>query len=689
MTYRLPALAGLLVALAACTPGQRQAPAAPAALTAQAQTRGTAGGEVESGVLVVDAADPAAARVVGAAAMGGLELYALDGRRLTAAPAGEAVAVDVAYDVPLGDARATVLAAIDALGHRLRFFRLEGDTLSEVGARPLALGFAAEGVCLLRSRLDGSLHAFVVGDGGEIDHHLLFGTAEGKVDARQVRRIHLPSPLKQCVADPVASTVYVAEEAVGIWRFSADAEADVAAVLVDSPRLGGLEEEVGGLAIHDGGDGARWLLASDASAGRINVYDIERDEAFVGAFTVAPADGPGAAIEEPGPLYAAGAGLGTGLPHGALLVTDGDGGDFKLLSIADVAGAFGLDPGTGQDPRQRPRPETVTVTALVETAPVASYGDAADDPAIWAHPTQPEKSLVIATDKKAGLYVYDMRGEVLQFLPDGKMNNVDLRDGFELGGERVTLVAASDRTRKAIALYRLDPEAGTLVDVADGLQPTGMQDPYGLCMYRSPRDGATYVFVNGDDTAKKQWRLLDAGGGRVRTQLVRELAFDSQTEGCVADDAAATLYVGEEDVALWRLSAEPDGGDEKTAIDRIDANPAIVDDLEGASLYDLGDGRGYLVVSSQGDDTYAVYRREEPQEYLGSFAVVADPELGIDGISETDGLDVSSRNLGPGFAHGAMVAQDGRNAMPVENQNYKYVPWRAIAEALGLEVRGE
>ena len=35
-------------------------------------------------------------------------------------------------------------------------------------------------------------------------------------------------------------------------------------------------------------------------------------------------------------------------------------------------------------------------------------------------------------------------------------------------------------------------------DVADGKQPTGLGDPYGLCMYRSSRDGATYVFINGD-----------------------------------------------------------------------------------------------------------------------------------------------------------------------------------------------
>src|SRR3546814_14511394 len=53
----------------------------------------------------------------------------------------------------------------------------------------------------------------------------------------------------------------------------------------------------------------------------------------------------------------------------------------------------------------------------------------------------------------------------------------------------------------------------------------------------------------------------------------------------------------------------------------------------------------------------------------------------------TDGLEVTSRNLEPGFEHGAMIAQDGRNVLPVENQNYKYVSWEALAGELGLEMR--
>src|SRR3546814_2649340 len=110
-------------------------------------------------------------------------------------------------------------------------------------------------------------------------------------------------------------------------------------------------------------------------------------------------------------------------------------------------------------------------------------------------------------------------------------------------------------------------------------------------------------------------------------------------------------------------------------------------DLEGISLYDLGGGKGYLVISSQGNNSYAVYDRQGANAYRGSFAVVADGAAGIDGISETDGLDVSSGNLGPGFEHGAMVAQDGRNVLPGDTQNFKIVRWSDIAAALKLEQR--
>ncbi|MBX3484114.1 phytase [Phenylobacterium sp.] len=332
-----------------------------------------------------------------------------------------------------------------------------------------------------------------------------------------------------------------------------------------------------------------------------------------------------------------------------------------------------------------PFPEgTPTVVARVETAPVARAGDAADDPAIWVNPKDPALSAVIGTDKKGGLYVYDLAGKPLQFLANGRMNNVDLRAGFRLGGREVVLVTASDRTNKAIAILTLDPETRQLADVADGVQESDLSDPYGLCMYRDRKGGETYVFVNDPTGLVRQWRLVATPAGKVRAEVVRSFALNSQVEGCVADDETGALYIGEEDVGLWRFGAAPNAGDRRRLVAAIKDNPMWKADFEGVGLWAGKGGRGYIVVSSQGDNTYAVFDRGGRNRYRGSFAIAPDPASGIDGVSETDGLDVVSAPL-PGFPRGLLVTQDGYNVSPSENQNFKFVSWADVATQLKLD----
>lgn len=51
---------------------------------------------------------------------------------------------------------------------------------------------------------------------------------------------------------------------------------------------------------------------------------------------------------------------------------------------------------------------TYQVQATVETDPVHTSGDGADDTAIWLHPDTPEQSLIAGTDKGGGLIVYNL-----------------------------------------------------------------------------------------------------------------------------------------------------------------------------------------------------------------------------------------------------------------------------------------
>jgi len=619
--------------------------------------------------------------IVGTAELAGLEIYDSSGKRTGSVPAGEAVGIDVRYGALPGLDSSPILLAADATSNSLRFFRSQGGALSEISARAVPLGIAVEGACLYRSSQDGSLYAFALGDGGEIDQYLLFEPTAGRVDAKLMRRLHVASTVEHCVADDTTGQLYVSEQAVGIWRFNAEPETEILPTLIDAVRLGKITEEVGGLALYNGGDAAKWLIASNASAGQLYVYDHAKDDAYVGALTVASS---GAAVGEPGGLFATSSTFGQS--QGALMVGDEDGSNYKIVPFGRIAQALGINAGSPQPLTAAVAPTFPIVHPTIESDPVTSAADAADDPAIWANPDNPAASWVIGTDKQGGLHVYDMQGKSRHFAADGKMNNVDLRTGYRLGGRDIALVTASDRTNKSIAIYSLDTATGALANIADGMQPTGLSDPYGQCMYRSKR-GRTYVFISDPDGLVRQWELVPTRSGKVQAKQVRDIKFSSQTEGCVVDDVNGTLYVAEEDIGLWRLTAEPVKNAVPVAVDKVADNPKVKDDMEGVGLYDLGGGRGYLIVSSQGNNSYAVYRREGDNAYLGSFSVIADPAKGIDGISETDGLDVSSANLGPGFEHGAMIAQDGRNMLPVENQNFKFVPWSTIARSLNLEWR--
>jgi 3-phytase len=136
-----------------------------------------------------------------------------------------------------------------------------------------------------------------------------------------------------------------------------------------------------------------------------------------------------------------------------------------------MGGPGGGQFGQSMPPRRFIEKRTASVAAIGETAPVGTASvDAADDPAIWRNRQRPSESLIVATDKKAGLYVYGLDGKRRSFDPAGLVNNVDLIDL----GTRGILVAASDRNNLAAAklrLYRLDPANGQLapIGIVDGV----------------------------------------------------------------------------------------------------------------------------------------------------------------------------------------------------------------------------
>ena len=325
------------------------------------------------------------------------------------------------------------------------------------------------------------------------------------------------------------------------------------------------------------------------------------------------------------------------------------------------------------------------VTALIETEPVVAIAgeDAADDPALWVHPTDSSQSKIIGTNKLLGLDVYDLRGTRLYSYPIGRVNNVDIRYGFPLTDSmKVDIVAASERNLNQIVVMRIHSEDGSLTPLTAGIS-SRLPEVYGFCLYHSPANHQFYAFINDKSGKVEQWHLTATAGNSVEGQLVRTLQVASQPEGMVADDVEGKLYVGEEGKGIWVFSAEADGSVSPEFISMSGKkNTDISFDIEGLAIY-RSPLENYLLASSQGNHSYAVFKLEEGYPYVGSFCVGNNGS--IDGTEETDGIEVSSVNLGGAFTRGVFIAQDGYNYSPEGEavaQNFKLVPWKEIVEIL-------
>jgi 3-phytase len=137
--------------------------------------------------------------------------------------------------------------------------------------------------------------------------------------------------------------------------------------------------------------------------------------------------------------------------------------------------------------------------------------------ALWVNPSDPSQSLVIGTNKKSGLAVYNLSGKEIQFVRDGQMNYVDHRDGFTLQGTKVSLVTASNRSNNSIAIYKINADTRRLENAATARIKT--VDAHRSCMYKSSKTGNFYYIVTSKQGVVEQYELFDIGKGKARRIL--------------------------------------------------------------------------------------------------------------------------------------------------------------------------
>ncbi|WP_442815526.1 phytase [Streptomyces sp. NBC_01207] len=302
----------------------------------------------------------------------------------------------------------------------------------------------------------------------------------------------------------------------------------------------------------------------------------------------------------------------------------------------------------------------------------------------------------------------------------GRFNNVDLITGLRFPDGRHDVAVVSDRGRDQLRVYRIDPKRPTapLVDVTDEAaapqifsagqdEVNDQRTAYGLAAYTDRRNGRSYAVTSrrhATDLALAE--LLPNAQGKVGYRTVRTTSLPAsftlpngkswapcgepgerpQVEGMVVDPDTGDLYAGQEDVGIWKLDADlrsparliekvrsfgvPGTWNPGTEECDAGADPGfggrhVSADVEGLTIWrdpkHPGHG-GYLLASSQGDDTFAVFDREHGNAYvrgfrIGDAAVPGSP----DGSQECDGAAVTSAPLGKRFPGGLLVVQDGHN----------------------------
>ncbi len=301
--------------------------------------------------------------------------------------------------------------------------------------------------------------------------------------------------------------------------------------------------------------------------------------------------------------------------------------------------------------------------------------DAADDPAVWVNPKDSELSVIFGSNKVGGIHAYNLQGQQLQFVPCGFVNNIDVRQEVSWYGKTVDILAGSNRSDNTIDIFLID-EQGRIASKPDYQIGLGAFVPYGFCLYKDGND-RLFAYVNNKDGQVLQMSLDVDKDNNLQSSIVRRLKLRTQLEGMVADDLNHMLYVGEEEAGIHVFSASPEGSDRGTLLPgSTKSNKNIRYDIEGLALLPPH----YLVASSQGNFSYAIFDLEK-QAYFTSFSIQKDK---VDGVQETDGLEVCPVKLGEAYPKGILVVQDGFNVDGEikQNQNFKIIDLTKVISLL-------
>lgn len=332
---------------------------------------------------------------------------------------------------------------------------------------------------------------------------------------------------------------------------------------------------------------------------------------------------------------------------------------------------------------------TVDVKAVLATQPVP---DDPDDPAIWVHPADPGKSLIVGTNKAAAptgaLVVFNLDGSIRQTIaPLDRPNNVDVEYGLLLRGRPVDIAVTTERLKSRLRIFQIPADGSPLIDVSSGGGARVLEgesgeaaEPMGIALYRRPRDRAIFAIVAPKNGPKqgylRQYLMEDDGTGKVKATQVRRFGSflgGKEIEAIAVDDELGFVYYSDEGSGIHKWHADPDHPAANVELAHF-GRSGFAGDHEGIAIYEQPGGKGYVICTDQmaGSSHYYLYRREGgpggPHDHSEMVKCVRG------GADSTDGIEATSRPMGPRFPAGLVVAM---NSGP---KNFLLFNWKDIRD---------
>ena len=299
-----------------------------------------------------------------------------------------------------------------------------------------------------------------------------------------------------------------------------------------------------------------------------------------------------------------------------------------------------------------------------------------DDPAIWINPQDASQSLIIGTDKETdgGLFVYDLNGKIVNKVPGLKRpNNVDVEYGFNFQGKKIDIAVTTERQQNKIRIYEVPSmeEIGA-ISVFEGETD---RDPMGISIYKNPLTEEIFAIVGRKfgpgGTYLWQYKLSE-NNGKVTGEVVRKFGNFSgkkEIESIAVDDELGFIYYSDEGFGVRKYYADPAKGNQELV---LFGQKDFKEDVEGISIYDTGNGKGYILISNQQADTFNVYRREGDNGNANQHYRIAEIPVST---KESDGSEVVNVNLGPKFPNGVFVAM-------TNGKVFHYYDWREFQKII-------